>query len=159
MKFGATFAIALLSPPCRSGKPCATSSTPTSSPNQPKPQPNPKVLELLTQFTQEIAISAVTWHELWFGIEQLPPSRKRQTLEQYLNELSASNLPILSYSPDAARWFAAERSRLIGIGLTPAYADGQIAAIAHVNHLTLVTRNRSDFQHFNGVILENWFDP
>jgi tRNA(fMet)-specific endonuclease VapC len=43
-------------------------------------------------------------------------------------------------------------------GQTPAYCDGQIAAIAAVNNLTLVTRNINDFQHFQDLKLENWFE-
>jgi tRNA(fMet)-specific endonuclease VapC len=35
--------------------------------------------------------------------------------------------------------------------------DGQIAAIARVNHLILVTRNIIDFQNFSGIEVENWF--
>ncbi|WP_331281805.1 PIN domain-containing protein [Planktothrix serta] len=39
----------------------------------------------------------------------------------------------------------------------PSYPDGQIAAIAKVNHLILVTRNVSDFADSEGLTLENWF--
>jgi tRNA(fMet)-specific endonuclease VapC len=123
-----------------------------------KPQPNQKVLDRLTQFEGEVAISSVTWHELWFGTERLAPSRRRQNLEDYLQNLVTANLPILSYTPEAAKWFASERSRLLKIGLPPSYPDGQIAAIAQVNHLILVTRNGSDFVHFDGLNLENWFE-
>lgn len=35
--------------------------------------------------------------------------------------------------------------------------DGQIAAIAVVNNLTLVTRNTDDFVDFAGLTVENWF--
>jgi tRNA(fMet)-specific endonuclease VapC len=52
-----------------------------------------------------------------------------------------------------------ERARLIPIGLTPSYADGQIAAVAAVNQLILVTRNVSDYQNFDELVIENWFDP
>jgi tRNA(fMet)-specific endonuclease VapC len=38
----------------------------------------------------------------------------------------------------------------------PAFVDGQIAAIAKVNGLVLVTRNTSDFEKFSGLKLENW---
>jgi len=41
-------------------------------------------------------------------------------------------------------------------GLTPSFADAQIAAVASVNSLILVTRNVSDFEHFSGLIIENW---
>jgi tRNA(fMet)-specific endonuclease VapC len=37
--------------------------------------------------------------------------------------------------------------------------DGQIAAIAAVNDLTLVTANDSDFQCFEELKIENWFIP
>ncbi|WP_160172677.1 PIN domain-containing protein [Methylomarinum vadi] len=40
----------------------------------------------------------------------------------------------------------------------PAYADGEISAIAAVNQLTLVTRNIQDFLDFQGLELANWFE-
>jgi tRNA(fMet)-specific endonuclease VapC len=122
-----------------------------------KLQPNTNVLDALTRHAGEIAISSVSWHELWFGTERLPPSRRRQTLETYLNNLTATGMPILPYTEAAGKWFAAERSRLTSLGQTPAYADGQIAAIAHVNDLILVTRNVKDFRNMIGLTIENWF--
>jgi tRNA(fMet)-specific endonuclease VapC len=50
-----------------------------------------------------------------------------------------------------------ERARLIPSGLTPSYADGQIAAIAKVNNLILVTRNVADYANFQDLAIENWF--
>jgi len=122
-----------------------------------KPQPSQPVLDRLTQFAPTVAISSVSWHELWFGVERLPPSRKRQHLEDYLDNLRATNLPILDYTAEAGAWFAVERSRLVKIGLPPSYPDGQIAAIAKVNELILVTRNVSDYANFDGLMIENWF--
>jgi tRNA(fMet)-specific endonuclease VapC len=43
-------------------------------------------------------------------------------------------------------------------GKTAAYIDGEIAAVAAVNNLTLVTRNTDDFQFFDGLVIENWFE-
>jgi tRNA(fMet)-specific endonuclease VapC len=119
---------------------------------------NASVLKALMQHSSEIAISAVSWHELWFGINRIPPSPKRQILETYLNNLTVNGMPILPYTQEAGKWFATERSRLTRLGLTPAYADGQIAAVAYVNNLILVTRNVSDVVHFDELHLENWFD-
>jgi tRNA(fMet)-specific endonuclease VapC len=42
-------------------------------------------------------------------------------------------------------------------GRTPASVDGQIAAIAAVNGLTLVTQNVTDFAAFEGLDVEDWF--
>lgn len=122
-----------------------------------KLQANPQVLSRLNQFEAEVAISSVSWHELWFGTERLPASRKRQALENYLQSLVLANLPILPYTAEAARWFATERARLVPIGLSPSYPDGQIAAISAVNNLILVTRNVSDYGNFQGLVIENWF--
>jgi tRNA(fMet)-specific endonuclease VapC len=123
-----------------------------------KPQPNQQVVTYLAQRSEEVAISSVSWHELWFGVERLPSSRKQQNLREYLQNLVEADLSILPYTPESARWFATERSRLVKMGLPPSYADGQIAAIAQVNNLILVTRNTSDYAHFLGLVIENWFD-
>jgi tRNA(fMet)-specific endonuclease VapC len=67
-------------------------------------------------------------------------------------------IPILDYNSKAANWHAAERARLSEIGLTPAFADGQIAAVASTNQLILVTRNLKDFINFRDLTIENCFD-
>jgi tRNA(fMet)-specific endonuclease VapC len=63
---------------------------------------------------------------------------------------------ILPYDERAAEWHAKERARLSSLGQTPAFVDGQIAGIAKVNGLVLVTRNTIDFKKFSGLKVENW---
>lgn len=53
---------------------------------------------------------------------------------------------------------AEERARLSKTGLTPSFADGQIAAVAAVNDLTLVT-DVADFENFDGLRIERWHQP
>nr|WP_199315099.1 hypothetical protein [Planktothrix sp. FACHB-1355] len=43
------------------------------------------------------------------------------------------------------------------LGKTPPFVDGQIAAIAKVNNLILVTNNVSDYADFLELQVENWF--
>jgi tRNA(fMet)-specific endonuclease VapC len=86
-------------------------------------------------------------------------SRKRQETEQYLFETILPAIPIIEYDRKAAKWHALERARLSSVGLTPAFADGQIAAIASTNQLILVTRNTKDFINFGDLTIENWFEP
>ncbi|NET26015.1 type II toxin-antitoxin system VapC family toxin [Okeania sp. SIO1I7] len=119
--------------------------------------PHPNVMAKLQQHEGEIATSTTVWHELLFGCSRLPNSRKRKFLERYLNEIVRSTIPILPYDVNAATWHALERARLTSIGKTPAFADGQIAAVAKVNGLILVTNNVSDYQDFLEVTVVNWF--
>jgi tRNA(fMet)-specific endonuclease VapC len=119
--------------------------------------PDLGVLSRIRKAGDRIATSAITWHELHHGFLLLDPSRKRDAIGAYLESLRRAELPILPYSAEAAEWHAAERVRLAAKGLTPPFADGQIAAIAHANKLTLVTRNIADFKHFSALKIQNWF--
>jgi tRNA(fMet)-specific endonuclease VapC len=118
-------------------------------------KPNPRLLQRLQEHRQEIAIASVVWHELWFGCYRLPPSAKRTAVETYLNDVVAL-IPVLPYDEKAAHWHAAERARLTSLGKTPPFADGQIASVASVNDLSLVTVNLSDYTHFQEVQVISW---
>ena len=63
---------------------------------------------------------------------------------------------MLDYDLDGADWHARERARLVAAGKTPPFVDGQIAAIACVNDLTLVTSNLDDFREFGELKVESW---
>jgi tRNA(fMet)-specific endonuclease VapC len=66
-------------------------------------------------------------------------------------------LTVLPYDKIAASWHARERARLTRKGKTPSFTDGEIAAIAAVNGLVLVTRNTRDFASFSDIRVESWF--
>lgn len=121
-----------------------------------RPEPNRKILARLKQHNEEIAIPAIGWHELWYGLRRLVPSKKRTTLQEFLEQVVLPTMPILPYDARAAEWHAAERARLSKIGRTPPYADGQIAAIAFVNNLVLVTLNTADYKHFQDIEIVDW---
>ncbi|MEL6139233.1 MAG: type II toxin-antitoxin system VapC family toxin [Cyanobacteria bacterium J06628_6] len=118
---------------------------------------NAQVIARLDENAPSIATAAVVMHELLYGCYRLPVSRRRAALDRYLNGLLSSSMPVLDYTIEAANWHAYERARLSQMGRTPPYADGQIAAIAAVNQLILVTRNVTDFADFQDLQLENWF--
>ena len=125
-----------------------------SEPLRPKPQHG--VIRKLSRHEDEIAISSVVWHELRFGAERLPPSRRREAIVQYLNEVVLATMPILAYDRAAAEWHAKERARLVDRGTTPPFANGQIAAIAYAHDLILVTFNDADFRQFQGLRVLTW---
>ena len=123
-----------------------------------KPNPSTTVIEQLRRHQHESVTAAPVWFELVYGVEQMPVSHRRNRLAQYLDELDDSDLQILAYDRAAARWHALEHSRLRAAGQTRPFVDGQIAAIAAVHGLVLVSRNLGDFEMFTGLTVENWFD-
>ena len=120
--------------------------------------PEQQVVERILENIPAIALAAVSFHEMVFGCLQMPDSRRKRAVDTYIQQNVIALLPILPYCESAAKWHAEERVRLKKIGKTPPYIDGQIAAIAAINNLTLVTRNTKDFQHFQDLKIENWFE-
>ena len=122
-----------------------------------RPRPNPMVIQGLIDRSEALATASVAYHEICFGCQRLSDSRRRRAIEAYLEEEVKAKLVILPYDMEAAEWYAIERARLVGLGRTPPYLDGQIAAIAVVNDLILVTNNTSDYADFQNLQLQNWF--
>ena len=104
------------------------------------------------------AVATITWHELNYGVMRMAISPRRTEHETMLAGL-AHRLLIMPYDQLAAEWHASQRAKLSQTGKTPPFEDGQIAAVAAVNQLVLVTDNTSDFQHFEGLELTNWAKP
>lgn len=108
------------------------------------PTPDHQVLERLREYNEEVATASVVWHELLFGYHRLPPSARREAIGRYLEEVVEPSIPILPYDARAAGWHAAELARLGAVGRTPPLADCQIAAVARINDLAVVTANTTD---------------
>lgn len=120
-------------------------------------QPDVTLVRHLERHDHEIALAAPVWNELIYGLELLDPSKKRRSIERYLAEVVRPSFPILPYDDVAAHWHGKERARLRREGREPPFIDGQIAAIAAVREMTLVTGNPRDFERFEGVELVSWF--
>ncbi|MBW6455873.1 MAG: type II toxin-antitoxin system VapC family toxin, partial [Trueperaceae bacterium] len=126
----------------------------TNVPSEPvRLEPDAAVVEKLLEHGGELATASVVWHELAFAFSLLRLSRKRSAIERYLDEVVSTALPILPYDAAAAEWHAEQRARLSQGGLTPSFADGQIAAVAAVHDLILVTNNVQDFADLR---VERW---
>lgn len=104
-----------------------------------KTEPDKQVMTKVEKHQDEIVIAAPVWHELQFGCQRLPRSRKREIIASFLNDIVRRTMPILPYDDRAAEWHAKERAGLSSRGVIPSFADGQIASIAGVNGLILVT--------------------
>lgn len=117
--------------------------------------PSLSVLRKLSSIADECAIAAPVWHELQFGCRRLPAGKRRDALQEYLEDV-ISTFVILPYDDRAAKLHAKERARLEDLGTTAPFVDGQIAAIAQSNDLILVTANERDFAPFTALSVENW---
>ena len=110
-----------------------------------KPRPSVAVLEFLLRNEGRMAMPAIVWHELVYGTGRLAAGRRKERLEAWLRGVVAPHFPVLPYDGEAARLHAGFRAALEAQGRVLSFADGQIAAIALVHELVLVTRNLADF--------------
>ncbi|OQX25907.1 MAG: VapC toxin family PIN domain ribonuclease [Desulfobacteraceae bacterium IS3] len=121
-----------------------------------KPLPNKQLVDNIKYYNFKISIPVFVAYELIKGAYQLPKSKKRSRILHYIEDI-LDKIPILPYTKEAAIWHGKETARLQRIGKSPSFLDAQIASIAKINDLILVTRNIIDFQHFTDLRLENWF--
>jgi tRNA(fMet)-specific endonuclease VapC len=119
-------------------------------------RPSREILEHLETDGHECAIAAPVWNELTYGCHRMPRGKRRAALEMYLHDVVLTSFPVLAYDEAAARWHGIERARLDGLGKLAPYVDGQIAAIAYVNELIVVTVNIKDFTRFKDIDVANW---
>lgn len=122
-----------------------------------KAEPKSNVLKQFQIYKNEIAIPSLVWHELRFGWLRMPDSKRKQSIGLFLHDV-VSLLPIMPYDTTAAKIHAEIRIEAQKSGQTLPFADGQIAAIAMSQGLSLVTRNTKDFESIAGIRLINWFE-
>ncbi|MCP4677752.1 MAG: type II toxin-antitoxin system VapC family toxin [Deltaproteobacteria bacterium] len=88
----------------------------------------------------------------------MPKGKRRRAIEYYLRDVVLASIPVLPYDGQAARIHAIERVRLTEQGKTPAFVDGQIAAVALANKLIVITADTNDFESFEGLTVMNWLE-
>lgn len=120
-----------------------------------KQTPDAQVLRRLALHEGHSAISAITWHELRFGVERLSDGTRKAAFREAIAALRA-RFAILEYDADAADWHARQRARLLARGLTEQVFDGQIASIAATREITLVTANARHFRAYEGLTVVRW---
>jgi tRNA(fMet)-specific endonuclease VapC len=122
-----------------------------------KPLANSNVIEKYLQCDYEIATASIVVFEMlnWaYGNKSIA----RQSEIMNFIENVVLKLKIYDYDANAAHWHSKEYYRLVSQGKTPSKLDGQIAAIAKVNELILVTRNIKDVVNYQDLTIENWFE-
>ena len=125
--------------------------------NTPSKRPNPSVEARLKFYKTAVAVPAPVWHELRFGWLRMPAGARKDHIGHYLQDVVA-HMPMLPYDQTAAHLHAEHRAAAERAGRSQPFVDGQIAAIAVVHDLTLVTRNLKDFRDVANLKAEDWFD-
>ncbi|HUC57309.1 MAG TPA: type II toxin-antitoxin system VapC family toxin [Streptosporangiaceae bacterium] len=123
-----------------------------------KPSPSARVLDWLgEQPGRELCTSAITVAEVLYGIERLPPGRRREDLRTAATGVfQAFAEQVLAFDNDAAGEYALLVSHLERLGVPADGFDAQIAAICRVRGATLATRNVSDFRETGISIINPW---
>jgi predicted nucleic acid-binding protein len=118
-----------------------------------RPTPDAGVVEWLRRNEREIAVDPIILGELRFGILLLDKGRKRTRLERWF-DAGALRLHCLPWEAATGLRWAELLARLRAEGRAMPIKDSLIAATALVHGLTIVTRNRADFERAGIAIVD-----
>ena len=117
---------------------------------------NPLVVQRVqARRPDELRLCSVVVAELYYGAFKSPYMTANLTLLATFLPTFAS----LAFDDTAAEEYGRIRVHLESLGLPIGPNDMQIAAIALVNGLTLVTHNTSEFGRVPGLVIEGWEIP
>ncbi|WP_027133919.1 type II toxin-antitoxin system VapC family toxin [Geminicoccus roseus] len=126
-----------------------------------KPEPDPSVLAWFEAVTGEdkLLTASIVVSELAFGIERLPPGRKRRDLQAWFDDLLETTLAgrVLPFDlPEALQY--GRLAALLRDKQPHALQvqDVQIAAVACQRALTVATRNARDFAGLGVPLVNPW---
>lgn len=125
-----------------------------------KTQPAEAVVAWLNaQDSERLYVSAVTIGEITYGLRILPDGKRRSGLRERFERfvVLAFDQRVLAYDESAARVYGELMGDRKELGLPMSVPDGQIAAIARLNHMAVATRNVLDFEHC-GIDVLNPFE-
>jgi predicted nucleic acid-binding protein len=126
-----------------------------------RPTPATAVVEWLDrQRSHDLYLSAVTIAEIAYGIQVLPNGQRRTKLVERFDRFVSQGFDqrVLPFDTEAAYRYAEIMARRRQLGRPMSVPDGQIAAIALVQHFALATRNVSDFEHCGIDVLNPFQD-
>jgi len=124
-----------------------------------RPKPSPRVAAWVAkQPAAELFTTAITEAEIFYGIELLSRSKRREGLLVAAEAVFAEDWAgrILAFESDAARVFSRIAAHRRALGKPVSHADAQIAAIARVRGAKLATRNVADFEDCGLDVVDPW---
>jgi hypothetical protein len=101
------------------------------------------------QNSEKLYVSSITIGEISYGLRILPDGKRRSGLRERFERFVALAFDqrVLAYDESAARIYGDLMGDRKELGLPMSVPDGQIAAIARLNRLTVATRNVVDFEN------------
>jgi predicted nucleic acid-binding protein len=110
------------------------------------------------QAPESIWTTAVTVFEIRFGLELLPPGRRRRQLEEAFARALEEDFEgrILPFDYEAAREAASRAASRRLTGRTIDFRDLEIAGIVSARRATLATRNARHFEELGIELVDPW---
>lgn len=116
-------------------------------------EPDSKVLEWLALHERDLAVDPVILGEIRVGILLLPAGKRRDRLERWF-EQGIERIHCLPWDAATGLRWAGLLAELRASGRSMPIKDSLIAATALVHGLTVVTRNRRDFEKAGVEIID-----
>jgi toxin FitB len=124
-----------------------------------KPAPSQAVLRWLgAQASLEVFTTTITVAEVCYGIEAMPPGKRRTQLLAAVEKMLAEQFDqrVLPFDEEAAQLFGRIVAGREAAGRPISQFDAMIAAIARLHHATVATRNIDDFEHCAIKLINPW---
>ena len=122
-------------------------------------EPSAAVIEWLdAQNVETLFLAAISLAEMRFGVAALPEGRRRDWLEQSIEQrvVPLFRGRILPFDDAASKAYASLRAKARGAGNAMASADGFIAATAAANGLIVATRDVAPFEAVGLRVIDPW---
>jgi predicted nucleic acid-binding protein len=124
-----------------------------------KPRPDSGVVAWLADVDEDrVFVSVVTLAELRYGIERMPSGARRNRLDAWVTEELPARFEarVVPVDAEIADIWGRVMTRGKNGGRPVGAMDAFIAATAERHHLTLVTRNVSDFDSLGIPLINPW---
>jgi toxin FitB len=110
------------------------------------------------QVADQLHLTSTIVAELAFGIEIMPPGRRRRGFEIWLYEHVAGAFRdrILAFDREDAWFYGRLMAKARRAGRSTRVGDAQIAATALRHGLAIATRNPGDFALFDIPLIDPW---
>lgn len=124
-----------------------------------KPKPEANVTEWVENTDESLLyLSVLTWGEIRRGIAALPQSRRRATLEAWLDKDLRARFEgrILVIDQEVADRWGVLTAAARNSGIVLPVIDGLLAATALEHNLTLVTRDTGEIPSMDVAVFNPW---